>query len=113
MKQKETITATIGEVYREVFDVKLLRERTVLSARCQKCFNWGPHHRPSCVYATKADALAAVDVAKADEKRARDRATEWLAACRAMHGKIAILKHENNMLRRKVAPQPNHKEIPK
>ncbi len=109
MEQKETITtntSALGEVYQEVFDVKLTRTRNVLSPRCEKCYNWGHHHRPQCEYATRADALHHMDEARKREKNARESAAEWLQACRMMHGKIAILKHENNKLRKKVEPQP-------
>ena len=114
MNQKETITtntSTLGEVYNEAFDVKLLRTRSVLSPRCEKCHNWGQHHRASCEYSTKADALHHMDEAKQREKWAREKAGQWLQACRQMQGKIAILKHENNELRKKVERRKNDGRI--
>lgn len=113
MEQKETVTTNTshGEYYNEAFDVKLLRTRSVLSPRCEKCHNWGHHHRHQCEYATRGDALHHMDEALKREKLARERAAEWMSACRQMHGKIAMLKHENNKLRKKVAPQPASKRL--
>jgi hypothetical protein len=109
MEQKETVTTntSAGEFYNEAFDVKLLRTRMVPNPRCPKCHNWGHHHRPQCESATRGDALRHMEEAQKREKHARERAAEWMSACRQMHGKIAMLKHENNKLRKKVAPQPD------
>jgi hypothetical protein len=46
-----------------------------------------------------------MDEAKKREKWAREKAEQWLQACRQMQGKIATLKHENNKLRKKVTAQ--------
>lgn len=104
MEQKTTTTNTsaIGEAYSEAFDVKYQRTKLVAHPRCPKCFNWDNHHRPQCEDATREDALHHMDEAKKIEQWARDKAAQWLQACRQMHGKLAMLKHENNQLRKKV-----------
>lgn len=106
----EITTATFHE---EAFDTKLLRQRNVLKARCPKCHNWGDHHRPQCEDATVADALHHMEEARKFEKHAKDRAAEWMQACRQMHGKIALLKHENNQLRKKAVLQPDRPTVKK
>jgi hypothetical protein len=109
MEQKTITTnmSTLGEAQNEAFDIKYHRTKLVAHPRCPKCSSWGNHHRPQCEDATRDDALHHMDEAKKSEQWARDKAEQWLQACRQMHGKLAMLKHENNQLRKKVTAERN------
>jgi len=67
---------------------------------CNECSAFN-RHNPHCSKATIDDYFKALEKALKDEEWSRKRARHWLDQCRLMHGKIAMLKAENNKLRRK------------
>ena len=82
-------------------------ERTVKAVEspvrfCDECRKFLPAHGAGCSKATVDDYGREMARAQKDEQWARKRARHWLGQCRLMHGKIAMLKHENNKLRRKI-----------
>ena len=69
---------------------------------CAECREFLPAHGVGCSKATVDDYAREMARAQKDEQWARKRARHWLDQCRLMHGKIAMLKHENNELRKKL-----------
>lgn len=93
--------STVGDAYAESYDPKRQRVRCVPPLPlCPACYSKNTlGHVPSCPKFDVASAMIHLERARADEKRARERAEQWLMECRKMHGKLAMLKAELRKLR--------------
>jgi hypothetical protein len=81
---------------------------------CDECLVRGGH-TITCSQCTPEWLAYLANHAQAQEARARKNAGEYLAALQQMHGKIALLRHENNKLRKanerlRAGKEPEQKE---
>jgi len=104
--------STVGDAYAESYDPKRQRVRCVPPLPyCPAC-RWRTvlGHSQDCPKFDLPSALLHLERARADEKRARELAEQWLMECRKMHGKLAMLKAEIRKLRSRknasVKPSP-------
>lgn len=70
---------------------------------CPECHRWAGHVA-TCPNVTTEMLIAQIERAAQAEEWARERARKYLDQLSLMHGKLALLKHENNKLRRKIYP---------
>lgn len=90
--------ATPAQIWAALHDPKIAKYKTSLGGYCKKCRTF---HETFCKDATHAeivDELAAL--LRQCEMSAKDR-EKWFCRARDMAGKFAIVKHENNKLRKK------------
>lgn len=66
---------------------------------CDKCQQW-QGHSIDCSEVTLEGLAALLMQARKNEQHARDRAANYLKHLKMMSGKLAMLKHENNQLRK-------------
>ncbi len=93
-----------NDFFGEVYDEKGQRYRYAHrpdQGWCEHCRCFGGH-RIDCTSVPLTPGLAAykIDQLLKDSEWARERAATLLDKVRIMHGKLAMLKHENNKLRR-------------
>lgn len=84
-----------------IYDEKHLRigTRPQSGGWCEECQCYGGH-RTICSQCTPEWMAYLAAHAQEQEARARKNAGEYLAALQKLHGKIAMLRHENNKLRK-------------
>jgi hypothetical protein len=97
--------ATEGQAHSEAADPKYQRVRFPQGtpSTCPFCKKWN-RHAADCPNMTIEAALEREKQAKQSADWAKQRAAYWLNECRKMHGKLAMLKAENNKLRAKLKP---------
>ena len=82
------------------YDMKTQRVKlTGNSHWCDLCQRYGGH-KEDCTAQTKESLLASVKKAIEREKWARETATNYLRQLQNLHGKLSMIKHENNKLRK-------------
>lgn len=88
--------------YSEIYDTKTLNTRIrpkIYSGKCDECKEFNGHD-VTCSKVTVEGIAKLLRVSRISEQVTRDRAARWLEQLQRLTGKLAILKHENNKLRR-------------
>ena len=90
------------DIWTELYDPKegrKLREIPMQFGKCQECQQFNGH-RLDCSSATKEHLYRIAKTAQDAEELARKRADRYWKMLQQYQGKLAILKHENNKLRK-------------
>jgi len=91
-----------SDFYTEIYDQKTqnvkIRPKANLGI-CDECKGWGGH-KVTCSQVTIERVKRLLDTARKQEEVMRLKAARWLEHLQRATGKIAILKNENNKLRR-------------
>jgi len=90
------------EFYTELYDAKTENVRvrpTSAHGLCPECKRWSGHE-VACSKVTLEDVANLLKQSRKNEQHARDRAANWLSQLQRLTGKLAILRHENNRLRK-------------
>jgi len=88
--------------YSEIYDAKTqnVRARPTSALRlCDECKAW-QGHEITCSQVTIESIAKLLEHSRKSEQAMRDKAARWLEHLQRATGKIAILKHENNKLRK-------------
>jgi len=86
----------------EIYDTKTQnagKRNTSAFRMCDECKAW-QGHEITCSKVTIEHIAILLQHAREQEERAKERGAKWLAHLQRLTGKIAILKHENNKLRK-------------
>ena len=88
--------------YSEIYDTKTqnVKVRPTSAFRmCEECKGWSGHEI-TCSQVTVESIAELLKQSRKSEQSMRDKAARWLEHLQRATGKIAILKHENNQLRK-------------
>ena len=100
--------STDSDAHSEAYDAK--RQRIVYGGNkpwCPACSKYRASslHARGCPKASVTDAIAWIEETEKWDRFHKERAAFWLNEVRKMHGKLAMLKQENNQLRKKLNNQ--------
>ena len=76
---------------------------------CKKCGEWCGHNI-NCEEVSVESIASLLVTARRNEEWARERAAKFFEDLQRLSGKIAILKHENNKLRKRLAASAGSRE---
>lgn len=66
---------------------------------CEKCKSW-QGHEVTCSEVSVESIAMLLAQSRHNEQQIRDKAARWLESLQRLTGKLAVLKHENNKLRK-------------
>jgi hypothetical protein len=110
MENKETASLNTSDTLGFLdsnFDAKMTRFLSGQSTKCKSCGSINRHHRFNCENATRADALHHMDRAVQGEGWAKEKAANMLTECRFLQGKLALVKGELKIARKRNAKNKN------
>lgn len=90
--------ATPAQIWAALHDPKISKYKTSLGGYCKKC---GTFHETFCEKATHKEIVDGLASLLRQSKLAGECRDKWYQRAKDMAGKFAIVKHENNKLRKK------------
>lgn len=100
--------ATPGQIWAALHDPKIAKYKTSLGGYCKKCVTF---HETFCKEATHKEIVDGLASLLRQSKLAGECRDKWYQRAKDMAGKFAIVKHENNRLRKKYESERFKAEI--